>query len=73
MEKTAESKRKDSLRHKGEFFVSQPQTWNRRVTASGVTFGGTYVKYRKQNRKRQPERPETDLHNGEGSNDRQYP
>ena len=55
MEKTKENKFKDYMRHAGEEFVRLPQTFERRRVASGVTFGGEYVK--RNNRKTKNKRP----------------
>ena len=47
MEKSENSKRKDALRklrRHGKVFVRVPVTFDKRVTGSGVTFGGKYIK-----------------------------
>ena len=54
MEKTRKNKSKDKQRHAGMKFVREYQTWDLRKTASGVVFGGKYVKdRRKPKRKRE--------------------
>lgn len=50
MDKSANSKRKDLLRTAGKHFVRVPSTWDERVTASGVTFGGRYIRDKKMKR-----------------------
>lgn len=47
MEKSSNSIRKDILRTAGKHFVRVPSTWDERVTASGVTYGGRYVRDKK--------------------------
>jgi len=47
MDKSANSKRKDTLRTAGKHFVRVPSTWDERVTASGVTYGGRYIRDKK--------------------------
>ena len=67
MEKSENSKRKDALRElrrNGKVFVREYQTFDRRNTGSGVTFGGKYVKQnnRKRKRKGSASRQKTDLY-----------
>jgi len=47
MEKSSNSKRRDILRTAGKHFVRVPSTWDERVTASGVTYGGRYIRDKK--------------------------
>ena len=48
MDKSANSKRKDLLRTAGKHFERIPSTWGQRITASGVTFGGKYVRNKRK-------------------------
>ena len=72
MEKSKNSKRKDALRElrrNGKVFVREYQTFDRRNTGSGVTFGGKYVKQnnRKSERKGSASRQKTDLYDSQRS------
>ena len=67
MQKSEASKLKDELRilrRNGKVFVREYQTFDRRNTGSGVTFGGKYVKQnnRKSERKGSSSWQETDLY-----------
>lgn len=48
MDKSANSKRKDLLRTAEKHFVRVSSTWDKRITASGVTFGGKYVRNKRK-------------------------
>lgn len=50
MDKSANSKRKDLLRTAGKHFERIPSTWGQRITASGVTFGGKYVRNKRKHK-----------------------
>lgn len=50
MDKSANSKRKDLFRTAGKHFERIPSTWGQRITASGVTFGGRYIRDKKMKR-----------------------
>lgn len=74
MEKTSENKLKDLKRHAGYKFVRLSQTWDLRKTATGVTYGGVYVKIRNDNarNKVRAKRSQTDIHEREGSHEGQH-
>lgn len=72
MGKSENSKRKDALRklrRHGKVFVREYQTFDKRNTGSGVTFGGEYVKQnnRKSERKGSSSRQKTDLYDSQRS------